>query len=370
MTYLFGSYNVIIRSLNGVGGGLSLLVVVSFVSFKNLRNASGHYSLWVALANILNAIFVMMDGKQGSLQCEFSGFGRTYANFVSLAVSIIIANRMYSLFQPPSNNSNTDNSNNPFIHVFNKIKQLFIHQAPSTQESSSHISMIGSNEFSKKEIYRKQLRIGLIEFYICWLVPIIFTAIPWMQGQEDYGKPNNGEWCWINQTGWNNFHYLFLFYYIPLWFTIIYTCYIYGHLYIQGYNRILMSNSNVVQGQAVTRLHILINKLKWYPFNLTFCNLFPTLSKILKIGFNYNNYYLDIISKCNSGCILLFRYYIHLCLVYLWCIYCNSIYLHIYLSIYIYTYIYSCSIIQYPGYIGCYRLFSDTRSYTLLVTIY
>lgn len=170
-------YLLTIRIINGVSLAASLMVILSFLMFKPLRRASGHYSAWVAISNIINCFFVMLDGKVGTEQCMMSAFGRTYANFVSLAVAVVIADRIYWLVQ-------------------------------GTGKSGS------------------SLRIGRKEFILVWVLPIFPSLIPFFFNA--YGKPPGGRWCWLNQHANDE---LFLFYYGPLWMVIVYTFVIYLETY-------------------------------------------------------------------------------------------------------------------------------------------
>lgn len=172
-----------VRILNGISLAASLLVVLSFASFIELRRATGHYSLWVALANILNSFFVILDGKSGSTQCEVSAFGRTYANFATLAVSVTLANRLVQLFDVENQN--------------------------------------------------RRITIGKREVFFVWVCPLIVSLVPFTINA--YGKPPGGRWCWLNQHASIDF---FLFYYAPLWLTLAYTLVVYSYIYSIGHAKV------------------------------------------------------------------------------------------------------------------------------------
>lgn len=130
-----------IRVLQGISVTACLAVVVSFVSFQEMRKASGHLSLWVALGNIISGAAKIMDGEIGTIQCSFSAFGRTFGSLVLITLCGVTAWR---------------------------IDALFNKGAPPNMSIS-----------------RK-------EFVLIWVVPLFISIMPFFT--DSYGKQAGGKW--------------------------------------------------------------------------------------------------------------------------------------------------------------------------------
>jgi hypothetical protein len=277
-SYYSTKYLLTVRVLAGISLASCVLVVVSFLSFSSLRKASGHYSLWVALSNILHCLCVIIDGGQGTILCSVTGFLRAYANFAMFVVSVLMASRMVSLLEPQRLPS-----------------RAFPSATPSTMYS-----------------YGGRLRISSYELLLVWVAPIPLACVPFLAGGgAGYGKPPDGQWCWLNSAGWSGQNrYLFLYYYVPFWLTVFYVCCIYGYIFIEGRKRIdkfVSASTRAVNSQldasvVAARIERLINTLRWYPFNLVFVNIVPFIITIMVFWVEPNTTLLILRELCNSSC--------------------------------------------------------------------
>lgn len=269
-TYYNNQYLLTVRVMSGISLACCLLVVISFCSFSSLRKASGHYSLWVALANILHCVCVIFDGASGTILCSVTGFVRVYANLAMFVVNILMANRMVALMTPQQQ------------------QQSLRHRSQSQARSQS------SSVFS----YGGQLKVSLYEFLLVWAAPLTLTSVPFLIGHGvGYGKPEGGRYCWLNSAGWDKENrYLFLYYYIPLWVTMVYITAIYAYIFFEGKAKIAhfvalcerinrnndgRTNSGLDGCTVGLRIQKLINTLRWYPFNLLFVNVVRTVITIM-----------------------------------------------------------------------------------------
>ena len=75
----------------------SLLMLLSYFMFSNLRKPSGILSAWVASGNFVHALFSILQGPNGSFECTLSAFGRSYGSLISLFVSVIITNVVHKI---------------------------------------------------------------------------------------------------------------------------------------------------------------------------------------------------------------------------------------------------------------------------------
>ena len=84
-----------------VAGGFSiagsLLMILSYTMFSNLRKPSGILSSWVASGNVIHAVFSLLQGRNGSFVCTLSAFGRSYGSLISLFVSVIITRVVHNI---------------------------------------------------------------------------------------------------------------------------------------------------------------------------------------------------------------------------------------------------------------------------------
>ena len=177
--YINESYNenfdLSVRICCGISGLSCLFVIISFFKFESLRKASGHYSLWVALSNLLIAGFTFMDGHRGSLQCEISAFGRSYARFVSLSVSVVLAVRVRSLFLSTEDAANRNTRVSSIANASRFFRSL----------SNQSVSSVTNRK-------KKNLAIGKDEVFCVWIFPFFLAWIPFLV--NGYGKPVGGKW--------------------------------------------------------------------------------------------------------------------------------------------------------------------------------
>jgi len=235
---------------------MCLLVVLSFTSFPVLRSASGYYSLWVALANFMKNAAVIMAGPSGSTQCAVSAFGRTYAQFASFAVSVIIAVRVYMLFH------NTATS--PLQDALNRLCSSLGLTLPSWV-------YLGDDAAGSKKA--ANLRVSLGDVFFVWMAPIPVAAIPFYFGNY-FGKSSGQLVCWITTDGLKVPGMTF-FYNVPLWSTIAYTVYMYVCIYLTARAQLQVVEA---EAEAGRRMRSLVKKLVWYPFNLVLCtSLYSTI---------------------------------------------------------------------------------------------
>lgn len=68
----------------------------------------------------------------------------------------------------------------------------------------------------------------------------------------------------------------------------------------------LFARSVSVSGDRSAQMRAMVDKIRWYPFNLCFCNFFATIQKILGYGFNINPMGLDLITMFTINSLGLF----------------------------------------------------------------
>lgn len=182
------------RVLTGISGAACLLVVVSFASFPQLRWASGHYSLWVALANLINAACTFADGRRGSVQCEVTAWGRTFGGLAQVAVSVVIANRLLVLFA--SHAEGQDGGAGPgadgALERGGESLGMRARRLLSQTRSLSLVRGVGGRGRAARGRGRGQLNIGWRQFVAVWVLPLLLSLVPFVL--NSYGKPEGGQW--------------------------------------------------------------------------------------------------------------------------------------------------------------------------------
>lgn len=241
-----------------------LLVVISFCSFRVLRSASGHYSVWVALANILNDAAVMTFAAADSPQCAAMGFLRTYAMFAAFAVSVVIATRVHMLFH------GADTS--PLQQLVNEACAC-VGFAPLFGAGATTNSVV-----ARQRRWGRGLRVSLEDVFFVWVAPAPLACIPLLFGPY-YGRSQGQQFCWLT-TDAQEVPYLYLYYFVPLWCTIAYTVFLYGSIVYWARRRMKAD----ADSPASRRTRALLKKLVWYPFNLVFCTMFSTVYAVMDIS--------------------------------------------------------------------------------------
>ncbi|CAG9320174.1 unnamed protein product [Blepharisma stoltei] len=135
--------------------------------------------------------------------------------------------------------------------------------------------------------------------FFAWGIPLLLEFLPFIT--ESYGYAEG--WCWIkiqNLESDINFQsatyrygmiWRMVTYYIPLWIVIIYNCLVYWKVT----NRV-METMDDVSSDNRTR-HLILNRLRLYPFILVFCQVPVTIHRIYAF-FDYNELAMFILAIC------------------------------------------------------------------------
>jgi hypothetical protein len=79
----------------------SCSIVISFITFRELRTPSGLYASWISICGMGMSLFPFFgEPKNKSILCNIQGFVGTYFVLARIIVSALLTNVLYSLLFP------------------------------------------------------------------------------------------------------------------------------------------------------------------------------------------------------------------------------------------------------------------------------